>query len=147
MLSVEKFNPWKESMYKWIKIAHAPGKKGHELGLSCHLRLSLSILYNLQRLPPRSRAPGPGQHQTHQSPESTTDPKPKTRPGIRFQVSKVLQELVRSRTRADPQRPPPPSPGILSYKRWSCLQSLRHTEWPWRDRRNALRIYQPNKHK
>lgn len=39
--------------------------------------------------------------------QGTADPKSTTQMSIRLQVSKMLQELVLSRTQADSQKPPP----------------------------------------
>lgn len=106
ILSVWKLNPWKESMDKWIKIAHAQAKKGMSWAWAAIWKtLPLSILYNRQRLPAQIQSP---RHRwTCQPPRSTVDPKPMTQLGISLQVYEVLQELVCSRTWADPWRPPP----------------------------------------
>lgn len=145
ILSVCKLNPWKESMYKRIKIAHAQAKKGMSWAWAAIWKtLPLSILYNLQRLPAQIQSP---RHQwTCQPPRSTVDPKPMTPLGISLQVYECYKSwfaqglgLTLGGPRLVPWHP-------VMQKGKHCLQSLKHTEWKVGNR-TALWIYQPNKYK
>lgn len=124
------------------KNSTCPGKKGHELGLSCHLKLYHSVSYKILKGCPE---PGP---KPCQPPRSTADPTSTTQQSIRLQVSKVLQELVPSRTAADSQKPPP-HPTSSHYAKGKALPMVttKHGGGRWGVREPLSEIYQPNKYK
>lgn len=77
-----------------------PGQKGHELGLSCHLKLLFSIT-NPQKA---AWVQIPKRHWTCQPPKSTADPQLMT---TEHRISSIQGALRAGplRTQADPQKP------------------------------------------
>lgn len=122
---------WKVQCLEGIDIqmnknSTCPGKKGHELGLSCQFNLYHSVSYKILKGCPQ---PGPEASLNMQPPKSTADPKSMTHWAIDFKYPRCYKEPVLPGTQADSQKPPPHLPTWypITQEVKHCLWSLQNT--------------------